>query len=179
MGFATAAAVVGGLFNAATGRGERHPVKLAAGALAPEFELCGSDGRVYALSAYRGREAVVIAWFPKAFTGGCTTECRSLAAHRKALGGFQAQYFAASVDSEETTRRFAASLDLDYPVLSDPTGVVARAYGVIGASGYPRRWTFYIGVDGRILAIDKQVRTASHGADVADALIRLNVPRRT
>jgi peroxiredoxin Q/BCP len=178
-GSATAAALLVGLFNVLTGRGERHPVVLAAGDMAPDFELRGSDGRPYALRDYRGREAVVLAWFPKAFTSGCTAECRSIAASRDARGRFQAQYFVASVDSEETSRRFAESVGADYPVLSDPPGAVARAYGVLGASGFPRRWTFYIGVDGRILAIDKQVRTASHGADVLEQLNRLNVPRRT
>jgi peroxiredoxin Q/BCP len=80
------------------------------------------------------------------------------------------RYFAASVDGLETNAKFAASLGIDYPILSDPTKAVARAYGVLSASGMASRWTFYIGRDGRILDIDKKVHAASHGADVARRL---------
>ncbi len=73
---------------------------------------------------------------------------------------------------------FAASLDLDYPILSDPSREVAKAYGVLGASGYPSRWTFYIGADGRIREIDRKVTAASHGQDVAQRLNALGIPRR-
>jgi peroxiredoxin Q/BCP len=82
-------------------------------------------------------------------------------------------YFAASVDSAETNARFAESLGVAYPILSDPTKDVARAYGVLAPSGYASRWTFYIGADGRILDIDKKVSPASHGADVAKRLAEL------
>ena len=68
----------------------------------------------------------------------------------------------------------AASLGVDYPILSDPTKEVARAYGVLAPSGMASRWTFYIGADGRILDIDKAVRAASHGADIAKRLEELN-----
>ena len=83
---------------------------------------------------------------------------------------FDVDYFAASVDAPETNAKFAASLGIDYPILSDPTKEVARAYGVLAPSGMASRWTFYIGADGRILDIDKQVRAASHGMDIAKRL---------
>ena len=79
-------------------------------------------------------------------------------------------YLAASVDSLETNVRFAASLGISYPILSDATKDVARAYGVLAPSGYASRWTFYIGADGRIRDIDKKISPASHGADVAKRL---------
>jgi peroxiredoxin Q/BCP len=82
-------------------------------------------------------------------------------------------YFAASVDSADVNARFAESLGLTYPVLSDPTKDVARAYGVLAPSGYASRWTFYIGADGRILDIDKKVSAASHGRDVVAKLTQL------
>ena len=90
---------------------------------------------------------------------------------------FDVSYFAASVEAPETNAEFAASLGIDYPILSDPAKVVARAYGVLGASGHASRWTFYIGPDGRILDTDKQVRAASHGADIAKRLEELRVQR--
>ncbi len=85
------------------------------------------------------------------------------------------RYFAASVDSPETNTKFAASLGIDYPILSDPTRDVARAYGVLAPSGFASRWTFYIGADGRILDIDKKVSASSHGADVVARLTELRV----
>jgi len=84
-----------------------------------------------------------------------------------------ARYFAASVDSVETNRRFAESLGIGYPILSDPTKETARAYGVLAPSGYASRWTFYIGADGRILDIDKKVSASTHGADVVRRLTEL------
>jgi peroxiredoxin Q/BCP len=83
------------------------------------------------------------------------------------------RYFGASVDSAEQNARFAASLGIDYPILSDPTKDVARAYGVLASSGFASRWTFYIGADGRILDINKKVSASSHGADVVAKLTDL------
>jgi thioredoxin-dependent peroxiredoxin len=91
------------------------------------------------------------------------------------LRRFNVEYFAASVDSPETNARFARSLGIDYPILSDPTKEVARAYGVLGASGYASRWTFYIGADGRLLGIDKKVSAASHGRDIVARLTELGI----
>jgi thioredoxin-dependent peroxiredoxin len=80
------------------------------------------------------------------------------------------RYFGASVDTPETNARFAESLGVGYPILSDPTKMVARAYGVLGASGFASRWTFYIGSDGRILDVDKKVSAATHGRDIVAKL---------
>lgn len=174
----TAAAAAAGIITRAAGRGERGPVELNAGDPAPDFALPGSDGRLYRLSDLSG-DAVVIAWFPKAFTGGCTKECESLGSSGAALRQFRVRYFGANVDAPETNRRFAASLGIDYPVLSDPDQTTARAYGVMGAWGFPSRWTFYIGTTGRILAIDRHVRVMTHGRDIVARLGDLGVARRT
>ena len=85
------------------------------------------------------------------------------------------KYFGASVDSPEKNAEFARSLDLDFPILSDPSKVVARAYGVLAPSGFASRWTFYIARDGRIAKIDKDVHAASHGGDVVCELKALTV----
>jgi thioredoxin-dependent peroxiredoxin len=84
-----------------------------------------------------------------------------------------AAYFAASVDTPETNAKFAKSLDLDFPILSDPSKEVARAYGVLGAIGFAKRWTFYIDVHGRIAAIDKNVNAGSHGDAIVQRLASL------
>jgi peroxiredoxin Q/BCP len=75
-----------------------------------------------------------------------------------------------SVDDPDTNARFAKEHDADFPMLSDPAKTVAGAYGVLGTTGRARRWTFYIGADGKILLIDKMVRAANAGEDLAAKL---------
>jgi peroxiredoxin Q/BCP len=171
----TARAVAAGMTNVALGRDVVSPVVLRAGDMAPDFTLEATDGVTYRLSDFRGRKAVVVAWFPKAFTGGCTAECKSLSAFSSAFERANVQCFAASVDRPQTNAEFAAALDLSCPILSDPGKDVAKAFGVLGPSGFASRWTFYIGADGRILYIDTKVRASSHGRDVADRLTELGI----
>jgi peroxiredoxin Q/BCP len=145
---------------------------------APAFSLQGSDGKTYSLDQFKGKSVVVLAWFPKAFTGGCTKECKAMRAQGKAIREFQAAYFTASTDTPELNKKFAESLELDYPILSDPQKSTAQAYGVVHEGRpVPERWTFYIGKDGIIKAIDKgvQQRTESAGSDIAAKLKELNV----
>ena len=173
----SAAATVVGLTNMATGRIEKSTAMLRAGDVAPDFDLAASDGQQYRLSDFRGKKPVVIAWFPKAFTGGCTIECKSMASNREALGGAGVAFFGASTDDVATNRRFADSLDAGFPILSDPSKTVARAYGVLGPSGFAARHTFYIGVDGRVAAVDSDVKVATHGTDIEDRLKVLGISR--
>ena len=77
----------------------------------------------------------------------------------------------ASVDKPEDNKAFAEKEKADFPILSDPDKTVANAYGVIPAGRTPdrqmaSRWTFYVGPDGRILAIEKTVKPASAGEEV-------------
>ncbi len=88
-------------------------------------------------------------------------------------------YFTASCDTAATNKKFAESLGLDYAILSDPEKNVAKAYGVITSGrNFPSRWTFYIGKDGKILHIDRNVKAASHGAAVAAKLKELGIAKK-
>ena len=92
---------------------------------------------------------------------------------------YDVAYFAASVDDADTNRRFAGSLDADYAILSDPEKTVSAAYGVLKSDGsVANRWTFYIGTDGKILAVDKQVDVKTAGADIAAKLGQLGIAKR-
>jgi peroxiredoxin Q/BCP len=83
------------------------------------------------------------------------------------------------VDTPEQQRKFADELGVDYPFLADPSRKVAKAYGVVkDDTSYATRCTFYIGMDGKILFIDRQVNPGSHGQAVADKLAELGIPRR-
>jgi thioredoxin-dependent peroxiredoxin len=153
--------------------------ELKVGDAAPDFSLTGSDGKTYKLADYRGKQAVVLAWFPKAFTPGCTSECKAFAEGGKKLRQFDVVYFTVSVDDAEKNKKFAESVKADYPILSDPEGKTAREYGVTDAvKKWASRWTYFIGQDGKILYIDKNVDAARHADDVVKKLEELGVAKK-
>lgn len=83
-----------------------------------------------------------------------------------------------SVDTLEDNTKFAQTHEADYPIMSDVSKSVANAYGVLGPGGVARRWTFYIGPDGKILHIDKAVSPSTSGPDMVKQLGALNVPKK-
>jgi peroxiredoxin Q/BCP len=163
------------------GASPSHAADLKVGDEAPDFALAASDGKTYRLSDFKGKKAVVVAWFPKAFTQGCTIECRSLAANGEKIRRYEVAYFMASVDpvdGEKGNKAFAESEKADFPLLGDPTKETAAAYGVLHPErGSAQRWTFYIGKDGRIAAIDKAVKPATSAEDMMARLDELKVAR--
>lgn len=87
-------------------------------------------------------------------------------------------YFAASTDTPQKNKEFAESLGVDYPLLADPETKTAESYGVrIPILGLAKRWTFYIGKDGKIAAIDKAVKPPTSAEDVIAQLDALKVPK--
>jgi len=92
-----------------------------------------------------------------------------------------------STDDPQTNKEFAESLDADFPLLSDPGQEVAAAYGVLRDFGtingrnlgtLAQRWTFYIGGDGKILKIDREVSAQTAGEDLVASLKELDVAQR-
>lgn len=167
----------------AIGVGSAFAGELSVGDVAPDFTLRASDGKTYRLSDFRGKQAVVIAWFPMAFTQGCTIECKSLAEDGHLIEQYDVTYFMASVDAVEGDRgnaAFAKAQHAKFPILSDPTKTTATAYGVLAERGYANRWTFYVAKDGSIAFIDKDVssRLERSAADMAKKLGELGVPKR-
>jgi peroxiredoxin Q/BCP len=89
----------------------------------------------------------------------------------------------ASVDDPDTNKRFAEEHEADFPILADPSKETAKAYGVIRLDRPPdqqfaSRWTFYIGGDGKILAIDKNPTTATAGEVMVKKLDELGIKKR-
>jgi thioredoxin-dependent peroxiredoxin len=166
--------------------------ELKVGDPAPNFKLQASDGKTYQLSDFKDKQAIVLAWFPKAYTRGCTIECKSLAEHGDMIKMYDTTYFMISVDTLEANIGFAKAKSVtlgqganamvvekeeaDFPLLADPTKEVATAYGVLNDTGVANRWTFYIGKDGRIAAIDNKVNPATSAEDMAAKLGQLGVP---
>ena len=165
-------------------------VELKVGDMAPDFSLPGTDGKTHKLSEYKGKQAVVVAWFPRAFTQGCTIECKSLAENGDKIRRYNVAYFMASVDPLEQNIKFAKATSVtlgervvekkeaDFPMLSDANKEIAGKYGVLNERGVANRWTFYIDRNGRIAAIEKMVRPETSAEDMVAKLGELKVATR-
>lgn len=151
---------------------------LEVGELAPDFELPGSDGQTYSLADYRGKQAIVLAWFPKAHTSGCTIECLSLAQNGDKIREYDVSYFMASVDPLEVNEAFALETEADFPLLSDEDKSVAKAYNVLSFMGFAKRHTIYIDKDGRVLKVDKNINPDTSAEDMITNLEALNITRK-
>lgn len=126
--------------------------KLKAGDEAPAFALLASTGKTVRLSDFKGKKKVVLAFFPKAFSGGCKKEMSGLQDHKKQFDESGAQVLGISMDALEVQRKFAESLKLSFPLLADKAGQTAIAYRVKGAL-WANRTTFVIDESGKIAAI--------------------------
>ena len=174
------------------------PTVVKVGDMAPDFTLQGTDGKTHKLSEYRGKTNVVIAWFPKAFTQGCTIECKSLAENGDKIKKYDVTYFMASTDKIEDNIAFAKATSVtlqgrnggaativekkeaDFPMLADPTMATARAYGVLNEQRMvANRWTFYIDKTGKVTAIDTAVRPATSAEDMVAKLDELKVTKKS
>ena len=165
---------------------------LKVGDQAPNFKLQATDGKTYQLSDFKGKKPVVLAWFPAAFTRGCTIECKSLAENGDKIKMYDVAYFMVSVDPIEKNTEFAKAKSVtlgqganaqvvekkeaDFPLLSDPSKETAKAYGVLNERGVASRWTFYIDKDGKISYIEKTVKPETSAEDMIAKLGDLKVP---
>jgi thioredoxin-dependent peroxiredoxin len=126
------------------------------GRLAPDFTLAwanktgvGPADNPYQLWRDRGK-TVVLAFYPKDFTSGCTAEMQTFTEQYDSLFGPDVVVVGVNADSVETHQRFATKVGLPFRLLSDPDLKVARTYGSYDSSGRPRRTIFVIGPDGRV-----------------------------
>ena len=126
------------------------------GEMAPEFTLpwatrdsVGPADAPFRLGHARGK-VVVLAFFPKDFTSGCTAEMRTFADQYATMFGDGVVVLGISVDSVTTHMSFAQSLQLPFQLLSDPTQSVARRYGSQGSGDYMRRTVYVLDKDGRV-----------------------------
>ena len=125
--------------------GSRLSAAVAKGDSAPDVKLQSTKGGTESISAYRGKKNVVLAFYPKAFTGGCTKEMTSYQAGIDKFSGAETVVFGVSMDDLETNKKFAESLNLQFALLSDTEGAAAKAYGVINEErGVANRATFVI-----------------------------------
>ena len=95
------------------------------------------------------------------------------------LSPSETKQLAYSVLTDSQKKRFEESLELDFPILSDPEKNVARAYGVVTPERQvAQRWTFYIGPDGKIQAVDRNIKVSTAAQDIAAKLGELGVAKK-
>ena len=122
---------------------------------APDFRLKGPGGSFYTLSEYRGDKAVVLVFFPLAFSSVCTHQLPEVQKQLPAFEAAGAVVFGISVDSHHANAAFAKQLGLGFPLLSDWKHETAKAYGVfLPEPGYTNRVTFVVDQAGRIALVE-------------------------
>lgn len=149
---------------------------LEPGDMAPDFSLPDQDGKKVSLSGLRGRN-VVLYFYPKADTPGCTTQACGVRDHRAAYEDADAVVLGVSPDPVKSIAKFDQKFSLGFPLLADEDHSVADAYGVwVEKSMYGRKYmgmersTFVVGPDGRIKDIFRKVKPAEHDQLVLGAL---------
>ena len=125
---------------------------LKVGDIAPDFTLPATSGKPVKLSDFRGKQNVILAFFPAAFTGGCTKEMQAYQLDESKFKNLEAAVFGVSTDNTPSQKEFAKQLNLSFPILSDfATREVSKTYGVLNADkGYDNRVTFVIDKEGKI-----------------------------
>lgn len=141
-------------FGQATAPPKTH---LKVGDSAPDFTLPSTTGKPVTLSEFRGKKIVVLAFYPAAFTGGCTKEMTSYGANHSQFEQMESQVFGISTDNTPSQKVFAEQTGAKFPMLSDFTErKVAKTYGVlIESRGLANRATFVVDKDGKIAWIEE------------------------
>ena len=151
--------------------GEEDEKMLKVGDLAPDFTGTDCQGRTFSLCALRGRR-VVLFFFPKAFTIGCTLETRHFRDNHAHLQSLGAELVGVSVDSVRTQCAFAAQEDIHFSLLGDERRAISQAYGVLWpVLNVDRRVTYIIDPRGRVESVIRhEVRVYRHLEDVLSYL---------
>jgi peroxiredoxin Q/BCP len=153
----------------------RPGTQRAEGSPAPDFALQDQNGRVHRLSDYAGHW-LVLYFYPRDDTPVCTREACRFRDDIGTLGKLDADVVGVSVDSAQSHADFARKYALPFPLLSDPDGRTAAAFGSLlnlGLVRFARRHTFIIAPDGRIAARFDHVDPAHHAEEVRDVLLNL------
>ncbi|RQW07364.1 MAG: thioredoxin-dependent thiol peroxidase [Calditrichaeota bacterium] len=150
---------------------------LKAGDKAPDFTLQSDEGKTVSLSDFTGKSEVILYFYPKDNTSGCTKEACSFRDNQPDFQNKNARVLGVSPDSVESHRKFREKLGLNFTLLSDPDHEVAEKYGAWGEkSMYGKKYmgilrtTFVIGKDGRIKEVFEKVKPEGHAQEVLEVL---------
>ncbi len=146
---------------------------LTVGSIAPDFTLASQDGTRITLSQFRGK-TVVLYFYPKANSLGCTIETREFQRTLPEFASRNVMVLGISVDPVDDQHRFSEKCSLGFPLLADEGKEVARMYGVLGFLGMARRVTFILDPEGKVESIIESPRPKEH---IRRALESAGAPR--
>ena len=147
-------------------------MQLEIGSKAPNFSLLNQDSELVSLDSFRGQNSVLLYFYPKAMTPGCTTQACGI---RDSIDQFEqngAKVLAVSPDTPDKLKKFVTKEALNFILLSDSDHAVAESYGAWGLKKFMGkeymgilRYTYLIDINGRIKHIMKNVKTKTHHKD--------------
>ena len=142
---------------------------------APAFTLINQDGEKVALKDFKGKKNVVLYFYPKAMTPGCTTQACGIRDYKKEFAKVKTEVLGVSPDEPARLQRFIDKQELNFTLLSDPEHKIADKYGSWGPKKFMGReydgilrQTFIIGKDGKLKHVMNKVKTKSHHDDVLE-----------
>ena len=142
---------------------------LAEGQEAPDFTAQAHDGTTIELGKLRG-EPVVLYFYPKDETPGCTAEAQAFRDDQPELAKLNARVIGVSLDSLDSHKAFADNHDLNFPLVADPGGEIASKYGVDTSRGVAARVTYVIDASGKIAKVYPKVQVQGHADEVLAVL---------
>ncbi len=152
-------------------------LQLNIGDTAPDFSLPASTGETIALKDFLGKKRVVLYFYPKDNTPGCTKEACSFRDNLSAIESKDTVVFGVSPDGLKSHDKFIQKFELNFPLLADEDHAVAEAYGAWGEkSMYGKKYmgiirkTFVIGQDGKLEQVFHKVKAAEHGNEILNLL---------
>lgn len=146
---------------------------LKVGEKAPDFSLQDSNGNDFTLSDYRNESPVIIYFYPKANTPGCTKEACGIRDNYSKFEENGIKVFGISTDSKDAIQKFISDHNLNFTLLSDENKEVSQKYGVLNESGKANRITFIIDKDGNLSNILKDINVETHAEQVFELAKKL------
>jgi peroxiredoxin Q/BCP len=151
----------------------------AIGSTAPDFSLSSQDGSQISLKNYRGKW-VVLYFYPKDFTPGCTREAHNFQRDQAEYARRNAVILGVSLDSPDSHKNFCAKEGLNFKLLADTSRQVSKQYGSLmnfGVAQMSARRTFLIDADGKIARAFTSVSPGRHSAEVLAAIDEMQIPQ--
>ncbi|YAI82898.1 MAG: peroxiredoxin [cyanobacterium endosymbiont of Rhopalodia sterrenbergii] len=137
---------------------------LSVGTIAPDFTTTNDEGTTVSLSDFKGK-VIVMYFYPKDDTPGCTKEAQSFRDNYNQYQGKEIVIFGVSMDNQVSHQKFKEKYSLPFQLLVDDDGEITKSYDVDGG-GYSKRVTYIIDAEGKINHVDEKVRTDSHAQDI-------------
>lgn len=146
-----------------------NPAEITVGQPPPDFTVRDQDGKEIHLAALKGKQ-VVVYFYPKDETSGCTKEALAFRDGFTELTKKGVVLIGVSADSDESHRAFIQNHQLPFELVSDPKGELAGKFGVPFRLGYAARQTFVIGADGNVKKFYRSVDVSAHAKEISDDL---------